>query len=59
MGSASDSLENGHFPYVAWESSHVAGGRKSALSNECTFGILEKLSRAKTQSILEGKEFGP
>ena len=28
-----DSLENGHFPFVAWEKSHVAGGRKSGPTN--------------------------
>ena len=26
-------LQNGHFPCVAWEKSHVAGGRKSGLTN--------------------------
>ena len=28
-----DSLQNGHFPCVAWEKSHIARGRKSGFTN--------------------------
>ena len=27
------SLEKGRFPFLAWEKSHLAGGRKSGLTN--------------------------
>ena len=31
-------LEKGHFPFIAWEKSHVAGDRKSGLTNQCASG---------------------
>ena len=29
----SKTLDKGHFPFLAWEKSHLAGGRKSGLTN--------------------------
>ena len=28
----------GYFPFITWEKSHVARGRKSGLTNQCAFG---------------------
>ena len=33
-----DLLQNGHFPCIAWEKSHIARGRKSGLTNWCALG---------------------
>ena len=30
--------KGGHFPFIAWGKSHVAGGRKSGLTNQCAPG---------------------
>ena len=34
-------LDKGHLPFIAWKKSHVAGGRKLGLTNQCAFGPQE------------------